>query len=302
MVIAPPTSPCPRCGVAVAIDDRFCEACGHNLAPVAQGHGVDGPLREIDAGAAAGLTHRGLVKAENQDALFLQYADRRLVAVVCDGVSTSVSAAEAARLACTAAGAALTRPPGAGATDAAIAAAVADAQRAVLSIRWQQRAMLAAPSCTIVVAVSDGTTITVGSLGDSRAYWVDAERAAALTADDSWARYQIDAGLMTRDEAEADGRAHQITRWLGADAPDLDPSVTVFVPDRPGWLIVCSDGLWNYASTVDELGGWVRDHAVDAPPIELARALVDRALAGGGHDNITVAVAAITPAPKGPPS
>jgi len=302
VVIAPTTSPCPRCGVAAPIDDRFCEACGQSLAPVAQGHGVDGPLQEIAAGAAAGLTHRGLVKAENQDALFLQYADRRLVAVVCDGVSTSVSAAEAARLACTAAGAALTRPPGGRATDAAIAAAVADAQRAVLSIRWQQRALLAAPSCTIVAAVSDGNTITVGSLGDSRAYWVDAERAVALTADDSWARYQIDAGLMTREEAEADGRAHQITRWLGADAPDLDPSVTVFVPDRPGWLVVCSDGLWNYASTVDDLGGWVRDHAVDAQPIELARALVDRALAGGGHDNITVAVAAITPAPKGPPS
>jgi len=301
-VIAPTTSPCPRCGVAAPIDDRFCEACGQSLAPVAQGHGVDGPLQEIAAGAAAGLTHRGLVKAENQDALFLQYADRRLVAVVCDGVSTSVSAAEAARLACTAAGAALTRPPGGRATDAAIAAAVADAQRAVLSIRWQQRALLAAPSCTIVAAVSDGNTITVGSLGDSRAYWVDAERAVALTADDSWARYQIDAGLMTKEEAEADGRAHQITRWLGADAPDLDPAVTVFVPDRPGWLVVCSDGLWNYASTVDDLGGWVRDHAVDAQPIELARALVDRALAGGGHDNITVAVAAITPAPKGPPS
>jgi serine/threonine protein phosphatase PrpC len=293
-------SVCPRCGVAALITDRFCEACGARLAPVADGGTDLGDRREIDAGNAAGLTNPGLVKPRNQDALYLERISGRVVAVVCDGVSSSAGAETAARVACTAAGRSLSREHVVAAPESEMREAAEVAQRAVLSLTDEPAASPSplAPACTFVAAVWDGRAITVGSIGDSRAYWVDAETAHRLTSDHSWAREQVDAGVMTTEEAEADPRAHQITHWIGAGAPDDAPAVTTFVPERPGRLAVCSDGLWNYAAAPDELATWMRDADSDAA-IDVARSLVDRALAAGGSDNITVAVIDVVPTAEG---
>ena len=101
---------------------------------------------------------------------------------------------------------------------------------------------------------------------------------------------------MTMQDAETDAQAHAITRWLGADAPDEPYLVETFVPEEPGRLVVCSDGLWNYAPSASAIADLVHRDP-DAPTIEVARALVDFALAAGGHDNITVAVVDVTPHP-----
>jgi len=67
----------------------------------------------------------------------------------------------------------------------------------------------------------------------------------------------------------------------------------------PGWLLVCSDGLWNYCSAAEDLAALVRDTAEGPPeeaePLTLAGALVDWANTQGGQDNITVALARIQP-------
>jgi serine/threonine protein phosphatase PrpC len=290
---------CPQCGIPASITDRFCEACGAGLAPVANGAADLGDRREIDAGSAAGLTNRGLVKRRNQDALYLEALPGRVVAVVCDGVSSSADAETAARVACTAAGLSLSRGHVAAAPESEMREAAGLAQRAVLSLTDEPAysPSPSAPACTFVAAVWDGHMLTIGSIGDSRAYWIDDETAQRLTSDDSWAREQVDAGQMTPEEAESDPRAHQITHWIGAGAPDDAPTVTTFVPARPGRLAVCSDGLWNYAPAADELASWVR--AVDdRAAIDVARALVDRAIAAGGSDNITVAVVDVVPPTK----
>jgi serine/threonine protein phosphatase PrpC len=275
------------------VSDRFCEACGAPLAPVADGESV-GERREIDAGFAGGLTNTGLVKSRNQDALYLQVEGDVAVTVVCDGVSSSAGADAAARVACAAAGRSLSASAATGNPEQAMRAAIAVAQRAVLGIPWERSGGLAAPSCTFIAARWDGKEVTVGSLGDSRAYWIDEEVALRLTDDDSWVREQVDAGAMSEVEAEAHPNAHQITRWLGADAPPGPPDITTFAPQRSGRLVVCTDGLWNYVSGADAFASLVRaveDASSDATaPLPVARALVDHALANGGHDNITVAV------------
>ena len=75
----------------------------------------------------------------------------------------------------------------------------------------------------------------------------------------------------------------------------------------PGWLLLCSDGLWNYASEPAALAEVFRACTVGVPPQrgaaqpaeELAKALVDWAKAQGGHDNITVALAYLLPTQDG---
>ena len=91
--------------------------------------------------------------------------------------------------------------------------------------------------------------------------------------------------------------AHAITRWLGKDAPDLTPHVVEHTIEGPGWVLVCSDGLWNYASEPEALRAQIAAGGA-SEPAGLALALTDFANAQGGQDNITVALARVAgPAP-----
>jgi serine/threonine protein phosphatase PrpC len=283
--------------------DGYCTVCGR-LQPGPREH------VELDLGWAAGVTDRGRHHPRNEDAFHLELAgpaaDRGVVAVVCDGVSSSVRAEDASEAAAVAAAtvlAAVVAGPGSLA-DATVHAADA-ANRVVAALPWTPTGSLASPSCTLVSAAYRAGEVTVGWVGDSRAYWIDpaAESIRQLTVDDSWAEAQIETGRMTEVEADADPRSHAITRWIGADAPDIDARVVTLAPEAPGRVLLCSDGLWNYAPTVRDMAGLVRRQPAGAAPIELARSLTDFARDAGGHDNITVVVIdlpATTAEQKGP--
>jgi serine/threonine protein phosphatase PrpC len=134
-------------------------------------------------------------------------------------------------------------------------------------------------------------------VGDSRAYWLPDEGAPRLlTTDDSFAAEQIADGV-PRATAESGPQAHAITRWLGVDAPDHTPRTVSLDLDVPGWVLVCSDGLWNYCSEATDLADLVAatGRASGTEPLALAGALVDWANAQGGQDNITVALARVSP-------
>ncbi len=126
------------------------------------------------------------------------------------------------------------------------------------------------------------------------------DRPRRLTEDDSWAAQMVAAGLMGEAEAYADVRAHAITGWLGADAYDLEPHTAIFKPDHPGVVVVCTDGLWNYAESAREMAQVLPPDAA-VRPLHSAQVLVGHALDGGGHDNITVAVVPFATQTEGEP-
>jgi len=101
---------------------------------------------------------------------------------------------------------------------------------------------------------------------------------------------QTSAGLMTEEQAESDTRAHAITRWLGSDAPKGGPRVVLFNPGERGRLVVCTDGLWNYLTSPEELAELIGDEPARDSPLAVAQKLTTFALDAGGHDNITVVV------------
>jgi serine/threonine protein phosphatase PrpC len=192
--------------------------------------------------------------------------------------------------------------------------AVRAAQAAVLTTTAAagDEAVASPPSCTFVAAlVVDGVAVT-GNVGDSRAYWLPDDTtspARQLGADDSFAAAQISSG-MSRLEAETSPGAHAITRWLGVDSPeDLTPNSGDLDLTEDGWLLVCSDGLWNYWSEPDDLRTLVHGTvtalaAAGLHPPTVAQALTDHANEAGGADNITVTLArvgAVAPAPAAPP-
>jgi len=95
---------------------------------------------------------------------------------------------------------------------------------------------------------------------------------------------------MTVQQARQSPKAHAITRWLGADAvEDAVPTIVNFTIPSSGYLILCTDGIWNYTIDAAHLSELVQASPVkDA--ITISHTLAEFALNSGGHDNITVAV------------
>ena len=289
---------CPFCHAEQITADGHCESCGRK-APSGREH------LELDLGLRAGVTDKGLRHARNEDAMALATAESAsgpaVLAVVCDGVSSSRRPDEASLAAVQAAMRVLLAGVRAGEdlTETSTAA-VAAAQRALAGL--DEPGPGDPPSATFVSAVMTTETVTLCWLGDSRAYWLgsgtgsDAER---LTLDDSVAGEMVAAGLVSEDAAMALPGAHVVTGWVGASSPGAPPHVATFTPPGPGALLLCSDGLWNYQPEAAGLAGLALPEAL-TDPLGTAAALVEFALRAGGSDNITVVLAPFPPA--APPS
>ncbi|WP_052460145.1 PP2C family protein-serine/threonine phosphatase [Tessaracoccus massiliensis] len=149
-------------------------------------------------------------------------------------------------------------------------------------------------ACTLLAAMVQPGLIAVGNVGDSRAYWLsDDGSTELLSTDDSMAQARIMLG-MSRDEAEQSSQAHAITKWLGRQATNVTPSVITAQPQTNGWLLLCTDGLWNYASSPEDMSALFSEHlGRTSGPAALAESLVNWANEQGGKDNITVVLARV---------
>ena len=311
--VDPPAAPrCAQCGTGSFLDG-YCDTCGAK-APDPRDHFTEEPVAWIGGVCDIGRRH-----SRNEDAMALMGSARPLrqaVLVVCDGVSNTTDSHIASLAAARAAREVLDDPVprGVGLPEAVVGTiskrlgeAVVAARAAVLEATHNP-ADETPPSCTFVAALIDEGLAVVGNVGDSRAYWLPDAPASPprqLSSDDSFAAEQMREG-MPRKDAETGPNAHAITRWLGIDSPDdLTPHTASLQLVEDGWLMLCSDGLWNYCSDAGALRDLVATTvaglgSAGLHPPTLAQALVDFANAQGGIDNITVALARVG-ATSGPP-
>jgi len=292
------TRPCANCGGEIG-SDGYCLTCG-TKAPTERDHYTEHPASWVAACCDKGIRH-----FRNEDATAVA-ADPdgggRAALVVCDGVSTSVDSDVASLAAARAARDVLMahRPAGIGvpasraaAIATSVEAAAAAANAAVIEQTAKDSSSTA--SCTFAAAVVEDDLIVFGNVGDSRVYWIPDRGGSGepreLSLDDSVAQARIAMGV-PRDEAENGPQAHAITKWLGRDTPDFVPRTGSMEATRPGWLVVCSDGLWNYVSEAGKLQELIAELSVaDDDPLALSSALVGWANDQGGKDNISVALA-----------
>ena len=136
---------------------------------------------------------------------------------------------------------------------------------------------------TVVVALVLQGEVLLAHLGDSRAYaWRDGIL-QRITRDHSLVQDDIDAGLLTEQEAKQSRFAHLVTRALGV-APQAVPELTKWSLEPGDRIMLCSDGLSDMLD--DEL---IQSLFAEAPPLpQLLTRLIAAANAAGGKDNISV--------------
>ena len=304
---------CSACAAAVPEDDLFCENCGAALhAAVAEGCLCDevdedgfclrcgrrvrrpasDHVEEALSAEFAGVSDRGQRHERNEDRFGICAGEGGYGLVVCDGVSTSQSSETAS--------AAVVEGVVAVLAEALQAGPIAEPEKVLRRAIAAGEASLVArtarvgggnpPSTTVVAALVRDGEATVAWVGDSRAYWVDASGARALTRDHSWMNEAVASGQVTVEQARRSPQAHAITRWVGADAGEASaPEVVRVAVPGPGVLLLCSDGLWNYAPTDEAMGELLREEG-EGEALAVANGLVRFANERGGQDNVTVVV------------
>ncbi len=224
---------------------------------------------------AAGATDTGHKRRRNEDA----YVCEPPLFAVADGMGGHQAGEVASRIAA----AALredVEPPGG---QEHVEALIREANRRI----WQhstEDVNVSGMGTTVTVAFVEDDQVTIGHVGDSRAYRVRDRQIEQLTDDHSLAAELERSGKLSAEEARAHPQRSVITRALGTE-PDVEID-TFTLEGRPGDLyLLCSDGLSSMvedAGILEVLEG--RRGSLETAARELLRA----ANRSGGEDNITV--------------
>jgi PPM family protein phosphatase len=230
----------------------------------------------VKIGKVAGASDPGRKRRRNEDSFVI---DPPLFAVA-DGIGGAQAGEIASKLAASAVRAG---DPG------QLEELIQDANRRVHQ-RSVEDATASGMGTTLTVAEIVGERVSIGHVGDSRAYLVRDGRLEQLTEDHTLVGELVRSGKLTPEEAESHPQRSVITRALGTD-PDVDVD-TFAVEPRPGDLfLLCSDGLTTMVDdrTIERV---VEEKRRDLDG--LVNELIRAANKGGGEDNITVVAFEIT--------
>jgi protein phosphatase len=244
----------------------------------------------LKVGAATSV---GQVRQINEDA-FLAKAELGLF-VVCDGMGGAAAGEVASRLAVDSISSHLNGDGKAASIEETgplyhprtrqLGDAIQAANRAIIT-RAKGDASQAGMGTTVVGAWTDAGLLSIGHVGDSRAYLANAAGFKAVTSDHSLVEAQVQAGLIDREQSLRSQHQNILLRALGRDPNvEIDLSeITVSPGDR---LLLCTDGLTLMVSDTALAAALDRFRG---EPQRACDFLIETANSNGGPDNITVVI------------
>lgn len=242
---------------------------------------------------AFGLTDKGKVRKENQDAFIVEIIEERGMAVlaVCDGMGGARAGSVASKLgietfvehvlAC------LNEGSGREISDITREAA-SYANMKIYDRSYSDMSCRGMGTTLVGAIITDGGCVIV-NVGDSRAYHISEGAVRRVTRDHSLVEDMVERGDLTREQAQTHPRKNLITRALGVE-PGVMCDVFKMELKPNDLLLLCSDGLSNVVDE-DELLPYAEKSGT---PEELCRTLVDLTLERGAPDNVTVVVLAVS--------
>lgn len=239
---------------------------------------------------SSSLTHRGLRRERNEDALLVRPAAR--LYAVADGMGGHAAGDVASSLAVEVLAAAFPRAPSrrilAPALMKRLLAAFDGVNDAILRHSSRDRACAGmGTTLTAFCPLAASRQCVIAHVGDSRAYRLRAGELVQLTQDHTWVQQQVDAGMLTPLQARHHPLSSVLNRVLGTAA--VGPADTTVVDAAPGDLfLLCSDGLTTMIEDGDLRTLLLRDVSL----AQHAHDLVEAANLRGGHDNVSVVLLA----------
>lgn len=263
-----------------------------------------------------GMTHKGHVRAENQDHFLVSTVHPQLVIhstslpatdslplrgtrlatvmVVADGVGGAAAGNEAAQLATEAVtgyiSSTLRSYHSAGLAGEnkffeALKSAAFEAHNTVKA-KAAQRSDHRQMATTLTLCIAVWPWAYVVQVGDSRAYFYSQGKLRQLTHDQTIGQALVDQGALPPERLEKSPLKHVLSSAIGA--AEALPEVTRFdISERGSLILLCSDGL-NKHVTDDEIAERVKKMKNSE---QVATELMELALARGGTDNITIIAA-----------
>jgi PPM family protein phosphatase len=240
-------------------------------------------LRNANGIAAAAVTDCGRIRDHNEDVFYLNL-DSGIFLVV-DGVGGHAAGEVAANIAADRIRRRVERQDAP--AHVRVREAITLANREIL-LRAQSDPKLAGMACVLTLAVLEGQELTIGHVGDSRLYRLDARGISKLTHDHSPVGELEDAREISETDAMLDERRNEVYRDVGSEPrdPDADDFIELIRTrfDDDAALLLCSDGLTDMLSAL-EVNRIVRLHAGN--PDAAVAALIAAANEAGGKDNVT---------------
>jgi PPM family protein phosphatase len=141
---------------------------------------------------------------------------------------------------------------------------------------------------TLTAVVVHRALAHIASVGDSRLYLVRAGRISRITKDQSYVEVLIDAGVITREEAERSPYKNVILQAMGI-RPDVQMGLSRVAMRNGDVFLLCSDGLWEKVSD-EEMLAVVGSESLDGACGRLVALANER----GGDDNITVVLGVVS--------
>ncbi len=135
---------------------------------------------------------------------------------------------------------------------------------------------------TLTIALVVGDQVTIGHVGDTRAYLITEDNIQQLTRDHSLVQELVDTGTITEEEALTHPQRNVLWNAMGK-AIDVKVDVATHSTPLDGYLMLCSDGLWNVIPDEEIQETILRT----GNPQQACEALVAAANAAGGPDNVT---------------
>ncbi len=236
------------------------------------------------------LTDTGQVRENNEDSVALDTSHQ--IAVLADGMGGYNAGEVAAAMATTFVTTELGRWIAEGGSEAsarelrrAMEICIDNANRSIFNAA-NSNPQYAGMGTTLVMGVFQESRTLIGHVGDSRCYRLRNGGLVQLTRDHSLLQEQIDAGLITPEQAQYATHKNLVTRALGVEDTVL-LEVSEYRAEVDDLFLMCSDGLNDMLS--DER---IAAILVTAGTLEeKCHALVDAANDFGGRDNISVILA-----------
>ena len=230
-----------------------------------------------------------MVRSGNEDSFFAEADARRGVFMVADGMGGHAAGEVASEMAVQIVARALLQLESVVQPDAAerTAQSLRDANRAIYDRMLAENDKQGMGTTASVLVLSDDRYL-IGQIGDSRIYMLRDGALSQITKDHSYVQEQVDAGLLTPEQARYHPYSNVITRCVGASEA-VEPDLYAGDAKNGDVFLVASDGLT----------GMVDDRRLQqillarSGPGRIVDTLIAEANGRGGLDNITAIVVQI---------